>query len=185
MPRSIIETLVGAIVLALCVLFVMVVYKSGTVHDEKGGTYLLKAAFERADGVDIGTDVSISGVRVGRVISKELDQDTYSAIVSMHISKQIKLPVDTSAEVTSTSFLGDKYLALVPGADPDMLGNGDIIEFTQSSISIEGLIGKLIFGLESKQNDTEQTGISEPSEVEVPETDSSLSKDNTNNSVKS
>jgi phospholipid/cholesterol/gamma-HCH transport system substrate-binding protein len=152
MHKSVIETLVGAIVLSLCVIFVFVVYRSGNIDEHYKVTYLLKAAFERADGIGIGSDVNISGVNVGKVIGKELDPNNYYAIISMRVDSRVQLSADTSAEITSVSLLGDKYLALIPGADSEMLQNGDMIEFTQSSISLEGLIGKLMFGLGSSQS---------------------------------
>lgn len=146
MQRGAIEILVGAIVLTLCALFIFIVYSSGNIDEHYKATYILHASFERADGIEVGSDVNISGVNVGKVISKKLDLQKYSALVSIKINDEVKLPTDTSAEITSVSLLGDKYLALIPGANSDFLQNGDIIEFTQSSISLEGLIGKLMFG---------------------------------------
>ena len=153
MQKSIIETLVGAIVLALCILFVFVIYRSGNVDKGYSAGYVLKAAFEKADGINIGSNVSVSGVNIGKVIAKELDLSNYSAVISMQIDQKVKLPTDTSAEVTSISLLGDKYLTLIPGAETDILKDGDTIEFTQSSISLESIIGKLMFGLNSQHND--------------------------------
>lgn len=152
MQRSVIEVLVGAIVLVLCALFVFVVYRSSSIDDRYKATYTLKASFERADGIDIGSDVNVSGVNVGKIVSKELDINNYSALVLMKISQSVTLPKDTSAEITSVSLLGDKYLALVPGAESEMLKDGDSVEFTQSSVSLEGLIGKLMFGLNSQRS---------------------------------
>ncbi len=63
----------------------------------------------------------------------------------MNVDDGIKLPKDTSAEVTSDGLLGGKYLALSPGGDAAMLPPGGTITITQSSISIEQLLGKFIF----------------------------------------
>jgi phospholipid/cholesterol/gamma-HCH transport system substrate-binding protein len=95
----------------------------------------------------------ISGVKVGEVKSKRLDNTNYNAVLEISIEKDLKLPIDTSAEIVSASLMGDKYISLVPGAETDLLKDGDTIEFTQSSISIEGLITKFVFGLDNSKDE--------------------------------
>ncbi|CAL7960724.1 phospholipid/cholesterol/gamma-HCH transport system substrate-binding protein [Alphaproteobacteria bacterium] len=147
--KSIIETLVGAIVLGLCVAFITIVYRSGSVHSgNQKSYYVLSAAFERADGIGVGSSITISGIKVGQVVEQTLDKNTYSAIIKMSVDAGVNLPVDTSAEIVSSSLLGDKYVALVPGAETEYLKHGDAVEFTQSSISLESLISKVVFGME-------------------------------------
>ena len=61
----------------------------------------------------------------------------------------IQLPKDTSAEITSESLLGGKFLNLTPGGDPAILPRGGTISITQSSVSLEQLLGKFIFSATS------------------------------------
>lgn len=155
MHKNVIETIVGMIVLMLCGLFVYVVYSTGNLNKASTNVYLLNAEFERADGIELGSNVSISGVTVGKVISKKLDAKSYSAIVAMHVDKAVELPVDTSAEIISNGLLGSKYVSLVPGIDTEMLKDSAFIEFTQASLNLETMIGKLMFGLENSRGKDE------------------------------
>jgi phospholipid/cholesterol/gamma-HCH transport system substrate-binding protein len=150
-----IETTVGLGVIVFCIILVLMVYKNGFFGSSKS-YYTLRTAFERADGINIGNDISISGVKVGEVKDKRIDPNNYNALITITVEKGLELPVDTSAEITSSSLLGDKYISLVPGAEKDILKDGDTIEFTQSSINIEGLITKFFFGLDSAKSDSSQ-----------------------------
>ncbi|MDZ5761527.1 outer membrane lipid asymmetry maintenance protein MlaD [Lyticum sinuosum] len=147
-----VEVLIGAFVLILVIKFIFIIQNSDRFSTNTNKEYILYASFDRVDGVNIGTPVSISGVKVGQVINQVLDNQTYNAVLTLAINKDINLPVDTLAEIISSSLLGEKYVSLVPGADSDMLKNNDKIEFTQSSISFESLISRMLFGMESGKN---------------------------------
>lgn len=151
MKRHVIETLVGALVLIIAVGFVMFAYQSAGIRQSKD-SYPLIAKFERADGVKTGSDVRIGGVKIGVVTSAELDTKSYLARIGMSIDKAISLPNDTSAQIVSDGLLGSKYIALIPGADEEMLAAGEEITFTQSSVNLETLIGKMIFSGDSKDS---------------------------------
>ncbi len=159
--RNIVETLVGIIVLALCAVFIIIVYKASDITTNSQ-SYILNASFDRADGLEPGAYVTVSGVKIGKVLSKSLDSNTYNAIVEMSINKSVSLPTDTSAEITSSGLLGDKYIALIPGSDSSILKDKSVIEFTQSSINIETMLNRMIFGIEMNQNKYE----SEVSEID-------------------
>ena len=144
MQRNVLETVMGAVVLCIAVGFVALAYQGrGTQTDV--GAYALSAAFADASGVSVGTDIRISGVKVGVVSAMSLNSESYQAEVSMQIAPNIQLPTDSSASVVGDGLLGSKYIALTPGADEDMLAAGDVILYTQSAVSLEQLIGKLVF----------------------------------------
>lgn len=146
------ETIIGLGVIIFCIILIGVVYSKG-VFGHKTQHYTLNASFERADGINVGNDVNISGVKVGEVIAKKIDETNFNALIQITIQQGLKLPIDTSAEITSASLFGDKYISLVPGAETEMLKDGDTVEFTQSSISIENLITKFFFGLDSSKTE--------------------------------
>jgi phospholipid/cholesterol/gamma-HCH transport system substrate-binding protein len=149
-----IETIVGSIIIVCCFVMMVMVYNRGFFSSSSPNDfYTLNASFEKVDGINIGNDVMISGVKVGEVKSKKLDNTNYNAVLEISIEKDLKLPIDTSAEIVSASLMGDKYISLVPGAETDLLKDGDTIEFTQSSISIEGLITKFVFGLDNSKDE--------------------------------
>jgi phospholipid/cholesterol/gamma-HCH transport system substrate-binding protein len=143
MKRNIVESVLGAIVLVVALGFFVWAYARADVGDPGG--YTLVAKFDRIDGIDPGGPVRISGIRVGQIISMELDPATFRAEVRFSVANDIELPADSSAQILSSSLLGGKYLAIVPGGDDLLLADGDEIQFTQSSISFEDLIGQFIF----------------------------------------
>lgn len=143
MSRNLLETLLGAIVLIVAIGFLAFAYRSSQV-DGNGG-YQLIARFDKVDGLERGSDVRISGIKVGSVIDQILDPETYRAEVRFTLRNDIQLPADTSAAVVSNGLLGGKYLALVPGGDIEMLEPGDEVTLTQSAVNLEDLIGHMIF----------------------------------------
>lgn len=145
MSKNVIETIVGALVLIIAFTFVYFAYRTTDFNQTTGESYKLTAKFDRADGLNIGGDVRISGVKVGKVILQNLDKKSYQAVITMYISKDIKLPNDSMAEIIGNGLLGEKYIAIIPGAEEEYLKENDAIQFTQSSVSLESLIGKFMF----------------------------------------
>jgi len=143
MKGNVIETVMGAVVLVVAALFLFFAYNTSQLRSVKG--YELNANFEHIDGIRDGSDVRISGIKVGSVLSTTLDPKTFLAAVKMSVEPDVKLPDDTVAEIVSSSLLGDKYMSLVPGgSDKDILPGGQI-KYTQSSVSLEHLIGQMMF----------------------------------------
>jgi phospholipid/cholesterol/gamma-HCH transport system substrate-binding protein len=88
----------------------------------------------------------MGGVLIGRVSDITLDLDSLSPVVTMEIFNQYnQLPTETSASILTAGLLGEQYLSLSPGGDDEVLEDGDEIEFTQSALVIEELIGKFLF----------------------------------------
>ena len=143
MGRNLIETLMGAVVIAVAVFFFIFAYNTADIQAVEG--YRVSAKFDRIDGIREGSDVRMSGIKIGTVLSQRIDPQTYLAIVTMSIDPVIKLPLDTSASITADSLLGDKYLALSPGGEDEMIAADGEIETTQGSIDLFSLVGQLIF----------------------------------------
>jgi len=143
MTRNLLETLLGAVVLIVAVGFLTFAYRSSQVQGNDG--YELTARFDKVDGLERGSDVRISGIKVGSVVDQSLDPETFRAEVRFSLRDDIQLPADTSAAVVSNGLLGGKYLALVPGGDIEMLEPGDEVTLTQSAVNLEDLIGHMIF----------------------------------------
>lgn len=143
MTRNLLETLLGAVVLIVAVGFLAFAYNTSQV--QQSGGYELIARFDKVDGLERGSDVRISGIKVGTVLDQSLDPETYRAEVRFSLREDIQLPADTSAAVVSNGLLGGKYLALVPGGDIEMLEPGGEVTLTQSAVNLEDLIGHMIF----------------------------------------
>ncbi len=143
MRGNLVETLMGAFVLVVALGFMGFVYARADLGTVRG--YELVAKFERIDGLIIGGDVLLGGIKVGSIVDQSLDPETYLAVVRLSIDRAILLPDDSFAKVASNGLLGDKFLALVPGGSEEMLGPGDEIMFTQGSIDLVDLFAKAIF----------------------------------------
>ena len=143
------ELVTGAVVLAVAGVFLLfAVANTGKSFGATG--YDLHASFDHVDGLAIGTDVRIAGVKVGSIRSIVLDPKTYLADVVFSVQKNIELTDDTSATVSTDGLLGGKYLALATGGDDKLLKPGDAVTITQGSINLETLLGKYIFGSTGK-----------------------------------
>jgi phospholipid/cholesterol/gamma-HCH transport system substrate-binding protein len=151
--RGIGEILTGAAVLLVAAGFLgFAVAHSGRTT---ASGYKLHASFDHIDGLNQGADVRIAGVKVGNVLDMHVDPKSFLAEVTLSVNDKIHLPKDTSAEITSESLLGGKFLNLSPGGDAQDIPAGGTISITQSSISLEQLLGKFIFSatsLGSKSN---------------------------------
>jgi phospholipid/cholesterol/gamma-HCH transport system substrate-binding protein len=133
MKGNLFEALIGAVVLAVAAVFLVVAFSTTDVG--------------AVDGVNAGADVRMSGIKIGTVTKLELDPQTFLARATLNIDSAVELPSDSSAEITTEGLLGGKYMAIVPGGAEDVIPDGGRIQFTQSSLSLEGLIGRFGFGL--------------------------------------
>lgn len=139
------EAFFGLIVLIVAASFIIHVINSQGQKSFNKNNLLIRAKFSNIDGIEIGSDIKLSGVKIGTVSEKSIDPNNYKAILSLSISNDIALPKDSSANVVSSGILGGKYIEIRPGSDDKYLGDGDSIIYTQSSVSLEDLIGKIAF----------------------------------------
>ena len=144
MKRNAIETTMGAVVLIVAGLFVYFAYQMTQSGSVSGG-YSLNASFFKLGDLAVGSDVRISGIKVGTVTARHLDPETYEAAVTFTIGSDIPLAVDTVASIASEGLLGGKYLRLEPGRSETMLMAGDSIRDTRSFRTLEDQVGEIIF----------------------------------------
>ncbi|WND02293.1 outer membrane lipid asymmetry maintenance protein MlaD [Temperatibacter marinus] len=151
MSGNLVESIIGALVLLVAGWFILFAYERTDM--QTGDGYVLSAQFSRIDGLSIGSDVRLSGIKVGSVVSQELDPVTFQALVTFSIDSKIQLPLDTAAAISSEGILGGSYLSLKPGIEEDVLETGDVITETQDSVDLLGLIGKFINSDSSESKD--------------------------------
>jgi phospholipid/cholesterol/gamma-HCH transport system substrate-binding protein len=143
--HSLIEVATGAVVLLAAGGFAVYAL-ANTGQKFAGDGYALNATFDHVDGLSVGADVRVAGVKVGSVQSIRLDTKTYQAVVGLTVQNGVSLTDDSSATVSTDGLLGGKYVALATGGDDQILKPGGTITITQGSVNIEALIGKYIFG---------------------------------------
>ena len=141
------EILVGAFMAAgFVALFFLAMKVSNLSTAADGDGYLLTARFENIGSLKVRSPVTMAGVRIGRVDSIGFDQDTYQAVVRLRIDQDYdRIPSDTFANIFTAGLLGEQYIGLDPGASEDYLRGGDRIEFTQSALVLERMIGQFLF----------------------------------------
>lgn len=142
------EAIIGFIVLIVAILFFIFTYKTTNIKT-LNNSYPLKAQFTQVEGIVVGSDVMLSGIKVGVVTSLKIDTNTYYAIMTFVIDSAIKLPVDSSLKISTDGLLGEKYVSITAGASDKMLEPNDEIQYTQSSLNLENLLSKLLFSMAS------------------------------------
>jgi phospholipid/cholesterol/gamma-HCH transport system substrate-binding protein len=138
------ETLIGlGVVLAAALILLAVTFAKGTGG---GAGYELNVKLSKADGLGVGTEVRLSGIKVGSVTDMTLDPRTFLVTVHMQMEPGIEVPVDSSILVTSAGLLGSPYLSITPGGDDKVLPAGGMIENAQGSIDLMSLVGRFATG---------------------------------------
>ncbi len=145
MKKNVIETVLGAVVLGIAILFLVFSYSSASIGSTDG--YDVTARFSGIGGLGVGDKVVIGGVKIGQVSKISLDSETYLADVTMDIKDSVKLPDDTAAFISSESLLGGLYMQLEPGASEEYIEAGGSIQYTQAPQNLEQLLGQFIFSL--------------------------------------
>lgn len=147
---------VGVFVLLGLAAVVYLTVKLGAGELVGSETYPLEARFTNTGGLGKGSTVLLGGVTVGRVEQIRLDPSDFSAIVEMSIIKDVRLPSDTMASIKTSGLIGDKFIALAPGAEEELLSPSDRILMTESAVELESLISKMAFG---SVKDGEKSGV--------------------------
>ncbi|EBA02617.1 hypothetical protein RB2150_00619 [Rhodobacterales bacterium HTCC2150] len=140
------EVLTGAAVLAAGIGFALYLGTTTGVTDRTSGTYELRASFRSIEGVSVGTDVRLAGVKVGSVTDVALNPETYRADMRFAVKDGILLSDDSTISISSEGLLGGNFVELIPGGSPfDLEPNGEI-EDTQGAVSLISLLLKFVSG---------------------------------------
>lgn len=139
------EVVVGAVVLALAVGFLVYVTQI-TGWRTGGDSYELKANFRSAEGLNVGTDIRLAGVSIGTVTGLTLNPETYRAEAVLSLQQGIEIPDDSAAVVASEGLLGGTFVELVPGGSFVFLEEGQVFQSTQGAVSVIQLLTKFVSG---------------------------------------
>ncbi|KAF0178417.1 MAG: outer membrane lipid asymmetry maintenance protein MlaD [Hyphomonadaceae bacterium] len=149
------ETILGAIVAFVAIGFLVFAVTRAGAGEATGG-YPLVARFNRVDGVNVGADVRLSGVKVGTVSAVGIDPTTYLAKLTLSVDRTVKLPDDSSARVASDGLLGGAYVALEPGGSAEMLASGGEIANTTGTVDLLSLLAAAAGGAGKSQEQEAQ-----------------------------
>lgn len=145
MAENTTEVIVGGVVLAAALGF-LVYGAQATGYRTAGGTYPLIASFSSVEGIGVGADVKLAGVKVGTITSLTLNPQTFRADATIAIRDGIELPADTTILISQDGLLGGAFVELSPGGDPENIPPGGRIEQTQGAVSLINLLMKFVGG---------------------------------------
>ncbi|OGT57352.1 MAG: outer membrane lipid asymmetry maintenance protein MlaD [Gammaproteobacteria bacterium RIFCSPHIGHO2_12_FULL_43_28] len=149
LSQRFVESLVGIFLLfAIAALTILAFKVSGLTTLFPPKTYTITAAFDDIGGLKVRAPVKIGGVQVGEVTNIDLDPLTFKAVVSMKIHDHYKdIPDDSTVGILTAGLLGDNYIEITPMYNKTYLKEGSQIEYTQSAMVLEKLIGQFIYKL--------------------------------------
>ncbi len=139
--REYLAGIAAAMVLAAILVFTALANRGA--QPAADSALVLTAAFQRADGVHIGTPVRVAGINIGTVSAAALD-DQRNAVLTFSFTQAAALPTDTAAVIETDGMFGSKYVELRPGGEEEMLKSGDRISYTQDAVIIEDLVALIV-----------------------------------------
>ena len=144
MHRSnVIEIFAGFIVLIAALSIGIIAFKKLPFKNTSHSCYIVKAHFPSVDGLDMGDDITLSGVKIGTVTSISLDRN-FTPIVTMCIQKNVLLPSDSSASLSLSNFLGRRYIDIALGSNQYSIPAGGFIEYTNSDLNLNVMLTRLV-----------------------------------------
>ena len=146
MKENKLEVIIGALVLTVALGFVVFLFQTTGLSVSNSRHYELKADFRSADGIHVGTDVRLAGVKVGTVSNLDLNVATYRAEASLAIENKFDIPDDSALTVSSEGLLGGNFIEIIPGASFEYMQPGDEFLDTQGSVSLISLLLKFVSG---------------------------------------
>lgn len=146
MSENTTEVIVGGAVLAAALGFLLYAGQLTGFTDSTAGANSFTASFRSIEGVSVGTDVRLAGVKVGTVTRLVLNPQTFRADARFTVASGVELPQDTAAIVSSEGLLGGSFIELLPGGSLETLAPGSEIEDTQSSVSLIQLLLRFASG---------------------------------------
>lgn len=150
MSENVTEVLTGAGVLAVAAGFLIYMGQMGGVGVGSAGASTYTASFRSAEGVGVGTDVRLAGVKVGTVLDMDLDPATFLAETRFTVQNDVALPDDSAVVIASEGLLGGSFVEILPGGSVTNYEPGSEIEDTQSSVSVVQLLLKFVSGGEEE-----------------------------------
>ena len=143
--RNIAETLVGAIVLGIAIIFAVFLWRFSDVGFGVS-QYTVNAKFRSAEGITVGTDVRLAGVKIGSVSNLSLDPKSFNAIARLSIKPEYQMPEDSAAIISSEGLLGGNFVEILPGGSYEVMVDGSEFSETQGAVSFISLLMKFVTG---------------------------------------
>ncbi len=146
------QVAIGFIVLIISFIVIINVYKIKNLSDYGlDQIIILQAKFTNIEGINIGSNVKISGIKVGVVKDIMLDSEDYTAKITLNITTGIKIPSDSILSVASSGLLGARFLEIQPGFNDKYMSNNDSFISTTSSVNLENILSRFAISASEKK----------------------------------
>mmetsp|Transcript_23272 Transcript_23272/g.40179 ORF Transcript_23272/g.40179 Transcript_23272/m.40179 type:complete len:151 (-) Transcript_23272:3526-3978(-) len=149
MSENTTEVVVGGAVLAAAIAIAVYGAQIGGLSAGGGTTYPLTASFRSLEGVSVGTDVRLAGVKIGTVTDVALNNTTFRADTTVAVRQDTQIPDDSAIVISSEGLLGGNFVEIVPGGSPFNFEPGSEITDTQGAVSLISLLLKFVSGGEA------------------------------------
>lgn len=140
------EVLVGGVVLATAIGFAVYASQTAGIGEGRGDSYELNASFRSLEGISVGSDVRLAGVKIGTVDEVRLNPETFRADTVVALQTGIDIPDDSAIVVASEGLLGGNFVEVIPGGSPFAFEPGATVEDTQGAVSLISLLLKFVSG---------------------------------------
>ncbi len=109
---------VGSLVTVGFIAFLFIIFSVGGKTGIFSSTYRLFVKFKDVKGLYAGSEVSLSGLRIGVVKNILVSNDSKELVVELSISKrfQNQIRADSIARIKTQGVLGDKYIEITMGS---------------------------------------------------------------------
>ena len=151
MKNNLLETIVGSIVLLIAILFILFSFKIINVNNNKSQSYDVYAEFDNIEGINIGSDVKISGIKIGAVSDIKINKN-YKAYLTLNLSKDYSIPNDSIFKISTSGLIGNKFIDVKIGSSDEYITNKDTVDYTESVLNLEDLISKFLFNFKKDEN---------------------------------
>lgn len=141
MKEEVRNVVVGMVTLVVLVFAAVLSFSSSNIETPTGVTVI--AEFSQIDGLNLGDEVRMSGIKIGEVTKLSLEEN-FTAAVHLRIDADIKIPNDTAAKILTDGLFGSKHVMLDPGGAEEYFENGDKFEVTQDSVVVQDLLEQII-----------------------------------------
>ena len=133
------ETKVGIFTVIVLLILAYFSIRVGKIYIFKPPTYTISAYFKSANGIGIGTDVTMAGIKIGRVEKIKLENGM--ARVYMAIESRYKVYPQYVASIRSMSLLGESYISISPVSMPPAVETKELLsgETVKSEISPQSM----------------------------------------------
>ena len=142
------ETILGAIVAAVAIGFFTFAATQAGASGPAQGSRDLRASFLRADGVSVGSDVRVSGVKVGVVRSMRLNPESYRAELTLAVDSAVIVPDNSTAQIKQDGLLGGSFVDIEPSGETP-LNPGEEIPNTNGSVDLLTVMSQAMQGMNS------------------------------------